>query len=117
MCSQGRAEELRPLQGKVKLWRSHRGTAERNLTGNHEVAGSILGLHQWVKEHSVAVSCGVGRRHGSDPELLWLGCWPAAVAPIRPFAWKLAHASSVALKSQKQNKTKNLSNDNTEQDH
>ena len=35
---------------------------------NHEVAGSIPGLAQWVK--GVAMSCGVGCRCGSDPTLL-----------------------------------------------
>ena len=34
----------------------------------------------------VAVSCGVGRRHGSDPMLLWLWCKTAATAPIGPLA-------------------------------
>ena len=36
---------------------------------NHEVVGSIPGLTQCFKD---AVSCGVGLRCGSDPELLWL---------------------------------------------
>ena len=42
------------------------GAAETNLTGIHEDAGSIFGLIQWFGSH-VAVSCGVGHRHGSDP--------------------------------------------------
>jgi len=29
---------------------SHLGTAKTNLTRNHEVAGSIPGLSQWVKD-------------------------------------------------------------------
>ena len=29
---------------------SHRGTAETNLTRNHEVAGLIPGLPQWFKD-------------------------------------------------------------------
>ena len=45
-----------------------------NPTRNHEVVGSIPGLAQWVGESSIAVSCGIGRRHGSDPVLLWLWC-------------------------------------------
>ena len=55
----------------------------------------------------VAVSCGVGRRCGSEPELLWLWCRPAAIAPIGPLAWELPYAMGMALKSKKQNKTKN----------
>ena len=49
-----------------------------NPTRNHEVAGSIPALAQWV----VAVSCGVGCRRGSDPTLLWLWRRLAATAPI-----------------------------------
>ena len=48
------------------------------------------------------VGCGVGHRHGLDPELLWL--WLATVALIQPPAWELPYAVSVALKSKKKNK-------------
>ena len=51
------------------------------------------------------MSCGVGRRHASDPVLLWLWCRPAAVALI-PLAWELPYATSVALKSKKTTTTK-----------
>ena len=51
------------------------------------------------------MSCGVGRRFGLDPVLLWLRHRLAAVAPIRPLAWEPPNAMSAALKS-KQNKTK-----------
>ena len=55
------------------------------------------------------MNCGVDCRFGLDPALLWLWCGLAAVAPIQPLAWKLAYATSAALKKQnntKQNKTK-----------
>ena len=52
------------------------------------------------------MSCGVGRRCGSDLALVWLGCRPASVAPIRPLAWESPYAVGVALKKQKQ-KAKN----------
>ena len=32
------------------FWSARRGAAETNLTGNHEVAGSIPRLTQWVKD-------------------------------------------------------------------
>ena len=47
------------------------------------------------------MSCGLGRRRGSDPELLWLWCRPAATAPIRPLAWEPPYAADAALKGQK----------------
>ena len=43
-----------------------------NLTRNHEVAGSVPALAQWVKRSGVAMSCDLGCRRGSDPVLLWL---------------------------------------------
>jgi len=47
------------------------------------------------------MSCGVGRRCGLDPSLLWLWRRPAAVALIAPIAWELPYAARAALKSKK----------------
>ena len=56
----------------------------------------------------MAVSCGVGRRHSSDPELLWLWRRPAAVALIGPLAWEPPYDVGVALeKTKRQKKKKN----------
>ena len=51
----------------------------------------------------VAVSCGVGRRRGSHPALLWLWYRPVAAAPIRSLAWEPPYAASAALKSNNNN--------------
>ena len=56
--------------------------------------------------------CGVGRRHSSDPMLLWLWLWlwlwcrPVATALIQPLAWVLPYAAGAALKDQKKKKKK-----------
>ena len=50
------------------------------------------------------MSCGVGRRHGSDMTLLWLWCRPAATAPIHPLAGEPPCAMGVALKKKKKKK-------------
>ena len=42
--------------------------------------------------------CGVGRRCGSDPALLWLWSRPAAAALIQPLAWELLYAVDVGVK-------------------
>ena len=69
-----------------------------NPTRNHEVSGSVHGLAQWVKGSGVAVRCGVGHRHDSDPVLLCLWHRPVAIAAIRPLAWEPPYAVDVALK-------------------
>ena len=45
------------------------------------------------------MSCGVGHRCSSDPEVRWLRYGPAAVAPIRPLAWEPPYATDVTLQS------------------
>ena len=77
-----------------------------NLVSIPENSGSIPGLAQWVKESSVAVSCGVGCRCSWDPVLLWLWHRLAAIAPTRPLAWELPYAMGEALKRQKTKKKK-----------
>ena len=52
------------------------------------------------------MSCGVGRRRGLDPALLWLWCRLAATAPIRPLAWELLCAVGVALEETRRGKKK-----------
>ena len=46
------------------------------------------------------MSCGVGRRCDSDPELLWPWHRLLATAPIGPLAWEPPHAVAAALKRQ-----------------
>ena len=49
------------------------------------------------------MNCGVGRRYGSDPELLWRR--PAAIAPIGLLACEPPYASGMGLKRQKNKMT------------
>ena len=44
------------------------------------------------------MSCGIGRRRGSDLALLWLWRRPATVAPTGPLAWEPPYALGVAPK-------------------
>ena len=67
---------------------------------------SLVSLSGLRKGANVAVNCGVDRRRGSDPTLLWLWLRPAAVALIRPLAWESPYAGGVALKIKKKKKRK-----------
>ena len=50
------------------------------------------------------MSCGVGHRLSSDPELLWLWCRLAATVPIQPITWEPPYAAGAALKKTKNKK-------------
>ena len=54
------------------------------------------------------MSCGVGRRRGLDPALLWLWRRPVATDPIRPLAWEPPYAAGVVLKRQNDPKKKKI---------
>ena len=72
---------------KIIIFRSScHGAVETNLTRNHEVAGSIPGLAQWVK----------------DPAWLWLWYRLAATALNGPLAWEPPYATGVAPEKTKE---------------
>ena len=50
------------------------------------------------------MSCGVGRRRGSDQASLWLWHRPVATAPIRPLSWEPPYAAGEALEKTKKKK-------------
>ena len=52
------------------------------------------------------MSCGVHRRRGLDPALLWLWCQLAATALIGPLAWESPYAMGAAQEIAKKTKKK-----------
>ena len=53
---------------------------------------------------SVAVNCGVSRRRGSAPALLWLWRRLVATALIQPLAWETPYAAGAALEKARRKK-------------
>ena len=58
------------------------------------------------------MSCGIGRRRGSDPKLLGLWRRLVAMAPIRPLAWEPPRVAGVALEKAERQKKKKASSQN-----
>ena len=85
-------------------WSPHHGSMIMNPTSIHENVGLILPC----SGSGIAVSCGIGRRHGSDPTLLWLLRRPTATAPIQPLAWEPPYSAEAAQENGK--KTNNNNN-------
>ena len=59
-----------PCFSEFPLWCSR-----NNPTSIAEDTGLNPSLAQWVPGPDVAMSCGIGCRHGSDRALLWLWLW------------------------------------------
>ena len=83
---------LQKLFLEFPLWLSRLRTQLVSMRMRVQSLASLIGL-------SLAVSCGVGSRCGSDLLLLWLWHRAAAVALIQPLAWELPYAAGAALKS------------------
>ena len=62
------------------------------------------------------MSCGAGRRQGSDLALLWLWHRLAATAPAGPLAWEPPYAAGAALKAQKTKKKKKKKKEEEEEE-
>jgi len=62
---------------------------------------------------SLAISCGVGGRCGSDPVLLCLWRRLAATVLVQPLAWEHPYAVGVALKKERERERERSSRSGT----
>ena len=106
LCPQTTGSILMESYFVKRLWNrsTHCDSVVMNLTSTHEDIGLIPGLAQWVKGSSIAISCSIGCRCGSDLASLWLWCRPADAALIWSLAWERSCYGGAALK--RQNKIK-----------
>ena len=78
-----------------------------NPTRNHEVAGSVPALAQWVNDPGCReLWYRLQMRLGSRVAVLWRR--PGATAPIQPLAWEPPYAAGTAQEiAKRQKKIKN----------
>ena len=74
-----------------------------NLTRNHEVASSIPGLTQWVKDLALH-ELWYRSQTRLDLILLWLWHRPGTIALTGPLAWEPPYVMGAALKKKKKKK-------------
>ena len=80
-----------------------------NPTSTHEDFDPFP--HSVGKGSDVALSCGIGHRHGLDPALLWLWRRPAATASIWPLAWEIPCATGAARQKKKREREREREED------
>ena len=78
------------------------GSVYMNLTSNFYFFVSFF--LSVGRGSGVAMNCGVDCRCVTEPALLWLWRWLAAVAPVVPLAWETPYATGAALKSKAKKK-------------